>query len=289
MIWLIGDKGLLGSELARSLASKDIAFIGTDIDIDITSMPLIQKFFNAYDISWVINCAAYTAVDSAEYHEAQASSINTQGAENIARVCASKLVRMIHISTDYVFAGGGNLPYDEMDSVSPINVYGRTKAEGERSVMAMSPNAIILRTSWLYGQFGKNFVSKMITQMKTGCEICVVCDQTGTPTWTVDLASAILQIISASNFPQGCYHFASAGQTTWFDFAAEIHSLLIRYEIIKRPCQLRKLITTQIPGTAKRPRYSVLNTSKIRRLGIDTPDWEKSLELYISTLAVSLE
>ena len=225
MVWLIGCKGMLGTEVARQLKNSNIDYIGTDIDVDITKLEVLEDFANKNPkIDWIINCSAYTAVDKAEDDKDFANLLNNIGPKNISSVAKKINAKMIHISTDYVFDGTGNIPYTEDMDVKPIGVYGQTKADGEKSVIDSGCEYYIFRTAWLYGYDGKNFVYTMLKLMESKQELSVVSDQKGTPTFAGDLANCVIKTITSKNqIPCGIYHCTDLGEITWYDFACEIY------------------------------------------------------------------
>ena len=223
MIWLIGCKGMLGTEIARQFKENNIEYAGTDIDVDITNPEALDKFASSLNnLQYIINCSAYTAVDKAESDIELATKLNVNGPENIAAVAKKYGAKMIHISTDYVFDGTGNTPRTEDMPIAPIGVYGVTKADGEKAVAATTKEYYILRTAWLYGWAGKNFVYTMIRAMNTHDAVKVVNDQKGTPTFAGDLAGVIIKIIQKNDVPYGIYHCTDLGEITWWDFTNEI-------------------------------------------------------------------
>ncbi|MCQ2601717.1 MAG: dTDP-4-dehydrorhamnose reductase [Treponema sp.] len=286
MIWVIGYKGMLGSEICRQLAENNIQFVRTDVDVDITDFKALLEFARVWSVRWIINCAAYTAVDKAESDVELAKKLNEDGPANIARVADIMGARLIHISTDYVFDGTGNTPRTEDMPVAPIGVYGVTKAAGEKAVMNNCKNYFILRTAWLYGWAGKNFVYTMIRAMNTHEAVKVVNDQKGTPTFAKDLANVILEIISRGSMtPYGIYHVTDIGEITWWDFTNEIKKQGIETGWINetgKNCVVNSCTTDEYPTPAKRPAYSVLSKDKIQNaLGITLPDWKKSLNEFL--------
>ena len=311
MVWLIGCKGMLGTELSKQLSDNKIQWFGSDREVDITDAAGLAKFAQSKNsdagrtgaavtnkavpekIEWVVNCAAYTAVDRAEENKAAADAINKSGPENIARITRSLGAKMIHISTDYVFDGEAKTPYVEDAPKNPQCVYGRTKLAGEEAVAKEMTQYYILRTSWLYGFDGGNFVYTMIKAMNNGQPLKVVQDQKGCPTCTVDLAAAALKIITSSQkakslfgknsaLPYGVYNFCGAGETTWFDFALKIQELGKKYARISGESTIEPCTTADYPTAAKRPSYSVLDCSKIQRLlKLKIPSWQESLERFI--------
>lgn len=288
MIWVIGYKGMLGSEICRQLAENNIQFVRTDIDVDITDFKALLEFARVWSVKWIINCAAYTAVDKAESDIELAKKLNEDGPANIARVADIMGARLIHISTDYVFDGSGDTPRTEDMPVAPIGVYGVTKAAGEKAVMDNCKDYFILRTAWLYGWAGKNFVYTMIRAMNTHDAVKVVNDQKGTPTFAGDLTKVILEIISRdSMIPYGIYHVTDIGEITWWDFTNEIKKQGIETGWINetgKNCVVNPCTTDEYPTPAKRPAYSVLSKDKIQKaLNINLPDWKESLEKFLAS------
>ena len=287
MIWVIGYKGMLGSEICRQLAENNIQFVRTDIDVDITDFKALLEFARVWSVKWIINCAAYTAVDKAETDIELAKKLNEDGPANIARVADIMGARLIHISTDYVFNGSGDTPRTEDMPVAPIGVYGVTKAAGEKAVMDNCKDYFILRTAWLYGWAGKNFVYTMIRAMNTHDAVKVVNDQKGTPTFAGDLTKVILEIISRdSMIPYGIYHVTDIGEITWWDFTNEIKKQGIETGWINetgKNCVVNPCTTDEYPTPAKRPAYSVLSKDKIQKaLNINLPDWKESLRVFLT-------
>mgnify|MGYP001809979718 FL=1 len=292
MIWLIGSGGMLGKELAAMLASRGMQFIGTDREVDITNPESIDSFIKEKTksgaIDWVVNCAAYTAVDKAEDDIALCAKINAEGPANIARAASRIGARMIHISTDYVFDGKGTEPYTENDGTNPIGVYGRTKRDGEHAALAACLELYIVRTSWLYGIHGNNFVKTMLRLMNERDKVSVVNDQRGSPTWAYDLCDALVSIITKSPkgtnaIPFGIYHFSNRGNITWYDFAGEIYRMGRKAGLIARECAVEPCTSDQYPSRVTRPAYSVLAKSKIESaLGIAIPEWDISLNRYLT-------
>ena len=284
MIWLIGNKGMLGTELSRLLDVRGLDWTGSDREVSMLDPAALEAFAAGKPLDWVINCAAYTAVDKAEEEEALALSLNAEGPENIARLCTRKGARLLHISTDYVFDGNGKRPYLETDPVCPQGAYGRTKAAGETRVLAATPNPVILRTAWLYGEHGPNFVTTMLRLMQAKDEIGVVADQYGSPTWARDLSTAIADIVTRPDFPSGIWHFTNAGQTTWHEFALEIRRLALEKGLLQHDCRVNALTTDQYPTKTQRPAYSVLSKTKIIAKRIPVPDWKASLAAYLDSI-----
>jgi dTDP-4-dehydrorhamnose reductase len=282
MIWLIGNRGMLGTELSNALAAAGLESVGTDRDVDILEPNALASFTSGKRIEWIVNCAAYTAVEKAEAEEVLAERLNARGPENIAFLAKAIGAKVLHISTDYVFDGSGTRPYLESDPMAPNSAYGRTKAEGERALVAACPEHVILRTAWLYGKYGPNFVYTMLKLMKTKDRIGVVFDQKGTPTYSADLAAAIVAILRAPKPVYGTFHFTDLGETNWHEFAFEIQKLGKEYGLLENESLVEALTTDQYPTKAKRPAYSVLSKDKIQRTyGIAIPEWRTALERFI--------
>jgi dTDP-4-dehydrorhamnose reductase len=282
MIWLVGNKGMLGSEVAAALTEAGFEFVGSDRDVDILDPAAIAAFAAGKGVAWIVNCAAYTAVDRAEDEAELATRLNADGPENLARLAAAIGARILHISTDYVFDGSSERPYVEDDSVAPIGAYGRGKAEGEARVRSACVEHVILRTAWLYGKGGGNFVSTMLKLMGSKDRVGVVADQRGTPTYAADLARAIAAIVGSKAPRFGTFHYSNLGETTWYGFALEIKRLGIEYGILTKDCPIDALTTEEYPTKARRPLRSLLSKEKIRKAyNLEIPDWRESLALYL--------
>ena len=280
-ILVTGANGQLGMELQQlSKAYPLFEFIFTTRE----EMPLdnpgaISNFIAKHQPQYFINCAAHTAVDKAESEKELAYQINAEAPGIIAKACKENNVQLIHISTDYVFNGTGTVPYKESDATDPVNLYGDSKLQGEKKVMEFNPDSIIIRTAWVYSEFGKNFVKTMLRLMADKDQISVVSDQSGTPTYAADLAEAILQIISSQQWTPGIYHFSNEGAITWYDFAVAIK------ELSGSNCKVNPITTSQYPTPAKRPGYSVLDKTKIRQtFSIPPKDWKASLSICLQKL-----
>lgn len=275
-ILVTGGNGQLGSEL-RAIISKygDYNILFTDIsDLDITNHLAVKEFIKIYSIKTIINCAAYTAVDKAEEQFDLANKINHLAVANFAQIAKENSIKLIHISTDYVFDGTNHKPYIETDIPSPKSVYGKTKLAGENAILTINPqNTIIIRTSWVYSIYGNNFVKTMLRLAKERDEISVVSDQIGSPTNASDLAQAILTILpKINNKSVELFHYSSEGVCSWFDFANAIF-MLSHSEIKVNP-----IATHKYPTPAKRPHYSVLSKNKIKEAyQIEIPFWKNSL------------
>ena len=274
-----GADGQLGRSLRRIFDNEpQLAVTYIDIDrLDLTDKSAVDTFFDnaRYDI--VINCAAYTAVDLAEKNEVVCSHINTDAVRNIAEAARRHQTKVIHISTDYVFNGKNFMPYAENDVPDPQSIYGRTKLEGEAVLKAYCPQSIIIRTSWLYSEWGNNFMKPMCRLGDQKQEIGVVCDQIGTPTYAHDLAAAIYSIITAEQWHPGIFHFSNEGVASWYDFAVAI------MHHAHKDCRVNPITTKEYPTDARRPHYSVLSKAKIKNTyGLTIPHWEESLRKCIN-------
>lgn len=281
-ILVTGASGQLGSEFKR-LSGDDPSLLFTFLsrnEISITDSAAIEELFKKYNFDYCINCAAYTAVDKAESEKEEAFAVNADAAAALAKFCYQYNAGFIHFSTDYVFDGNGNKPYQENDAVNPVSVYGASKLEGEKLVMQENPNAVIIRTSWVFSSYGKNFVKTMIRLMQEKEQIKVVNDQFGCPTYAGDLATVVLTMIcSEKGLVPGIYHYCNEGITNWFSFASEIKNQ------INSPCEILPIDTSGYPTPAKRPAYSVLDCTKIKTIySIDIPAWQDSLQACLRLL-----
>lgn len=280
-IVVTGANGQLGKELqALHTAFPQYTFhFFTKEELNIADKASVENAFKKLQPVYCINCAAYTAVDKAETEKELAFLINQTGAKNLAHASAQLGTKFIHISTDYVFDGNGSEPYKEDHPVDPQNVYGASKLRGEEDALSVNPDSIIIRTAWVYSEYGNNFVKTMLRLMQSKDEIGVVADQKGSPTYTADLAKAILSIITSEKWVPGIYHYSNEGIITWYDFAKAIK------EYIQSPCRVNAISSSAYPTPAKRPAYSVLNKEKIKStFGIDIPNWEESLHHCLTKL-----
>jgi dTDP-4-dehydrorhamnose reductase len=269
-------------ELAPTFNEYDFSFLSRD-ELDIANVEAVQSKFDKLHPAFCINCAAYTAVDKAEAEEDEAFRINAMATGIIAAACSRYNTQLIHISTDYVYDGDATVPYHENAEVNPINVYGDSKLEGEKLALANNPNTIIIRTSWVYSSYGKNFVKTMLRLMSEKDEIKVVNDQYGSPTYAADLAEAILTIITSltkgNNKHHGIYHYSNAGAINWYEFAIAIK------ELSGSSCKVNSIPTSDYPTVAGRPRYSVLDKAAIQKeFGIVLKDWKESLKECLKKL-----
>ncbi|WP_415329232.1 dTDP-4-dehydrorhamnose reductase [Chryseobacterium sp. MMS23-Vi53] len=282
-ILVIGGNGQLGNCI-RKIAPDfelDYEFTFTDSQtLDITNEDQITNFFAENKPDFCINASAYTAVDLAETEKDKAFAVNAEGVGYLARACKDFKTTFIHVSTDYVFDGETNLCYSEDDFTSPIGVYGESKLKGEELALEINPNTIILRTSWLYSEFNKNFVKTMLNLFSQKDELGIVADQFGQPTNANDLAEAIMNIIEAPQKTYGIFHFSNYPETTWFEFAKKIA------EFSKSSVKLNALTTEQYPTPAKRPKRSTMCLDKIEETyKIEPKYWEHSLEECVEILS----
>ncbi|MBL7720858.1 MAG: dTDP-4-dehydrorhamnose reductase [Chitinophagaceae bacterium] len=273
-ILVTGANGQLGKELKQLQAlypQYEFIFLSRE-DLPIHHFELVRNFFKGYHPQYLINCAAYTAVDRAETEKDLAFQVNGEAVGVLAAVCKEYGTRFLHISTDYVFDGTATTPYKEDAPTNPQSVYGASKLEGEKEALHFNPDSIIIRTSWVYSEFGRNFVKTMMKLMGEKDQLYVVNDQIGSPTYAADLADVIMQIISSGKWSPGIYHFSNEGVISWFDFATAIRDLT------ESTCKVTAIPTTSYPTPAKRPVYSVLDKSKIDgTFGITPKDWKDSL------------
>lgn len=274
-ILVTGANGQLGNEL-RNLLETEIpgCTLYTDRDeLDLTDAKAVDAFMLDNEITHIVNCAAYTAVDRAEEEKLACSAVNCDAVKNLAMAADANGVKVIHISTDYVFDGTNHRPYRESDKVNPISQYGTTKRKGETALLALAPESIIIRTAWLYSSYGNNFVKTMLRLADSQGEVRVISDQIGTPTYARDLAVAIFKILTSHQWVSGIYHFTNEGAASWYDFAHAI------FRIAGKKVKLIPIPTEDYPTLAIRPAYSILDRSRIKATyGVEIPHWEESLE-----------
>ena len=280
-ILVTGANGQLGQCLQKiSSQFEEFEFIFTDSEtLDITNKEEVNDFFWQNSPDFCINAAAYTAVDLAETDVEKAFLVNADGTENLAEACAENNAQFIHVSTDYVFDGENNLAYTEEDFTNPLGVYGASKLAGDELALEVNPCSVILRTSWVYSEFGKNFVKTMLSLFATKDELNIVADQFGQPTNANDLAEAIMKIIKSEKITPGIFNFSNLGRISWFDFAEKIA------ELSEAKIKLNAIETSQYPTPAKRPKNSVLDLDKISKTyAIQLKSWEESLEDCVQIL-----
>lgn len=291
VILVFGGEGQLGralTELAPS-CSTSATMAAVDLaDYDISNADDVRAAYERFNPSLVINAAAYTAVDAAESHESLAFSANALGPHHLALACAAVDIPLLHVSTDYVFPGTGDIPWRRTDLTAPLNAYGRSKLAGEWAVQAVHRNSFIFRTSWVFSPWGNNFVKSMLRLGTQRQELAIVSDQHGCPTYAVDLADALLQISSGlligHAFTPGVYHFSNAGETTWFHFADAVFEMAASRGYV-RP-QLRPIPSSDYPTPATRPLWSVLDCDETaRHFGLTIPSWRDALQRCVDRLA----
>ncbi|WP_400262037.1 dTDP-4-dehydrorhamnose reductase [Sphingobacterium sp. SG20118] len=280
-ILVTGSTGQLGSELKIILEqdlSKECFFLDRK-QLPLDQIMLIQDILAMYQPDVIVHAGAYTAVDLAESEPVIADQVNHLATDEIAQYCRLHDVQLIAISTDYVFDGNSSTPLTEDAAVSPINVYGETKLKGEQAIQKWCPEAIIIRTSWVYATHGKNFVKTMLRLMSERDSISVINDQIGSPTAAHDLAKAIVTIINSDKWEGGLYHYSNEGEISWYDFAVAIR------ELKQLHCDIKAIPTTSYPTPAKRPRYSLLDKTKIKTVyGVEVPFWKDSLAACLVSL-----
>ena len=287
-ILITGAQGQLGNEFRfLSFTHPHFRFIFTDVDgLDITKPQQVMRFFEKNAIQFVVNCAAYTAVDKAETDVTLATKINVNGSRNLAKACQAHGATMIQISTDYVYHNNQNTPLKEGDKASPKGVYAKTKLRGDLAALKFCERTLVIRTSWVYGIYGYNFVKTMLRLGKERPSLNVVFDQIGTPTNARDLAKAVLEIAQkvdneevSPDILRGVFHYSNEGVTSWYDFTKAI------FEIREIDCQVNPIESSQYPTPAARPPFSVLNKQKIKDVfGIEIPHWRDSLKAVLKEL-----
>lgn len=278
VILVTGASGQLGQaiqHIAFDYAECQFIFASSQ-DLDITNQEKVNHFFDHNKIDFCINAAAYTAVDKAESEVEKAEIINVLGPKNLAIACKKHQAKLIHISTDFVFDGTSNKPYLETDATSPINVYGKTKRDGENAIIENLSAYFIVRTSWVYSQFGNNFMKTMLRLASERDSLNIVSDQIGSPTNAVDLAKATLSIVKSNSDAFGIYNFSNEGIASWYDFAKEI------FKVNDVCIEVNPIPSTAFPTPAERPKYSVLDKSKIKSVfGIEIKTWQEALQQTI--------
>ena len=283
-ILVTGCHGQLGNEMQQAAKRfPSFRYIYTDVEeLNICDKKALADFVLSNKVNIIVNCAAYTAVDKAEDDTELCYQINRDAVRNIGEVANENNLKVVHVSTDYVFDGTNYLPYTENMPVCPATIYGKSKLEGEQALLESCNQAVILRTSWLYSSFGNNFVKTMIKLGTERDSLNVIFDQIGTPTYAADLADAILNLLSQNTFVSGIYHFSNEGVCSWYDFTKTIHQLT------KIKCDVRPIESKDYPTRTPRPHFSVLNKAKIKSTyGIIIPHWEESLKKCIEILQVS--
>ena len=286
-ILVTGANGQLGSEI-KKIASRSNHYNYTFVDVeemDLSSDDAIFRFFDGKDFDFIVNCAAYTAVDRAEEESQRSYRINADAVKTLVSICRDKQIRLIHISTDYVFDGTGNKPISEGAVPNPLSVYGKSKLEGEQHVLSSLPDAYVIRTAWVYSSYGKNFIKTISKLASERPFISVVNDQIGSPTYARDLAEAIISVINAIEEKRadspGVYHYANEGSISWYDLAW----FIVNY--FEYACEVRSIPSEEYKTLAARPTFSVLDKRKIKRtFGIEIPHWHASLVECLKELSL---
>jgi dTDP-4-dehydrorhamnose reductase len=282
MIWLVGNRGQLGADIEKLLYEGNVSFVASDLEVDITDAKAVEQFIRSRTIKWIINCAAYTAVDRAETEREKAFFINSDGAYNLAAAARDIGAGIVYISTDYVFDGDKEGEYTEEDAPNPLSVYGKSKLEGETRTRDTTDTHYIIRTAWLYGGSKGNFVATMLSLFNKGGEVRVVSDQHGSPTWTKDLAAAVLRIVESGGGEYGVYHYTGEGRTSWYGFAREIYEQGSALGLLDTKSVVVPIATSDYPTAARRPYNSCLSKERIRKtFGVAVPRWEDSLKNYL--------
>lgn len=287
-ILLTGSQGQVGQAIVEKAQEFNIHLIACDRKmLDITDMANIQDIIKTYSPDYIINSAAYTAVDKAESEPEKAFAVNSLGAENLAKISAQYNVPLIHLSTDYIFDGEKASPYIESDKANPIGIYAKSKWAGEEAVRKYCKNHIILRISWVFGEYGNNFVKTMLRLMKERETLQIVSDQTGCPTYTGDIADVILKMITTPDLAQsyGTYHYTNIPSTNWFEFAKAIYTEASKFDILQTKL-IKPINTADYPTPAKRPKNSVLNTALFQKVfKISLQSWQKGLEKTLKKIS----
>ncbi|MFZ5897277.1 MAG: dTDP-4-dehydrorhamnose reductase [Myxococcota bacterium] len=285
-IWITGGRGMLATALAACLQRAGVGFVATDSELDVSDAGRVLAFARSERPSLIVNAAAYTRVDDAETHRDEAFRVNASGVQYLAEAARALGVRLLHYSTDYVFDGAGSSPYREDHPMAAVSVYGASKQRGEELANKVLPDScVIVRTSWLFGENGANFVKTMVRLMQTQDEVRVVSDQQGRPTYTHDLAEVSLALCGAFGdppAPAGTYHFANSGPTTWHGFAQGIRDVCLELGMKLAVQRIVPVTTAEFPRPAPRPAYSVLDTHKIEAyLGGEARSWRDALRAYL--------
>lgn len=280
-ILVTGANGQLGQclrELSPKVPESKFIFVSSK-ELDVTKKEDVTSFFSKTNFDYCVNCAAYTAVDKAESDEDSAQKVNVLGPKYLAEACLESNTKLIHISTDFVFDGASNTPYSEEDETKPLSVYGKTKLEGEIVISSILKECFILRTSWLYSEYGANFMKTMLRLSKKQSELGIIYDQIGSPTYAKDLAKVVIHIIITNSNEFGLYHYSNEGVASWYDFSKAI------FEITNTKIVTNAIPTSAYPTPAKRPSFSVMDKTKLKNnFGIEIPYWRDSLKVAISNI-----
>ncbi|RRO01992.1 dTDP-4-dehydrorhamnose reductase [Pectobacterium aquaticum] len=279
-ILLTGANGQLGRCFQDRLPAHWQIWSTDASELDITDLKQVEAAIAHYQPDAIVNAAAYTAVDKAESEPVLAEKINVTGPHNLATVAHEKGIRLVHVSTDYVFDGHATTPYIESSTTNPLSVYGKTKLAGEQAVTKAAPDSIIVRTAWVFSEYGNNFVKTMLRLAKERDALSIVADQRGCPTYAGDLAQAIISLLE-KNAAGGIYHYAGDKEVNWFEFAHAIFFVAVQKAVLSKAPTLTPITTAQYPTPAHRPAYSTLAGDKIKALGITLSDWQRALNKTI--------
>lgn len=284
-LWLIGKRGMLTRALQRACEEKDIEFIATSRkEVDVTDRDTLQRQFETLEITHVVNCSGYTAVDRAETEREKAEKLNVEAVATLGHLAKEKGIKLLHFSTDYVFDGNQKTSYTEEAQANPLSFYGETKRRGEEKLMEIYPQACIIRSSWVFGREGNHFVETMVQLMKQHETLRIVSDQKGQPTFCDDLAHAALDLLNH----EGIYHFANRGEVTWLEFAEEILKMLKEKGEALACHTIDPISSEEYDAPAKRPAFSALNTEKYEQAAKKSPrEWQECLREYFQTVGIS--
>ncbi len=280
MVWLIGNRGMLGQDVVELLQQHEISYYASDKEIDITNFETIKEFVQDKDIKWVINCSSYTAVDQAEDEFDLALKVNGDGVKNLALISKQLNATLVHFSTDYVFDGMKVSAYEEFDQTNPLTAYGKSKLAGEDYIRQVWHKHFIFRISWLYGKNGNNFVFTMLRLFKEQDVVRVVDDQFGTPTYTMDVAKMLLYFIINKINQYGVYHFSNEGRTSWYKFCQQIYEQVKAIGMLDTEATILGINTDEYPTKAKRPANSYMSKEKIKKIYNFIPDWQQALSKF---------
>ena len=278
MIIVTGAKGQLGGDVCRLLEKQNISYEGTDRDeLDITDKKAVDSYFSSVNADTLIHCAAYVAVDKAEDEKETCFAVNEKGTENLAKACKEKGMKMLYVSTDYVFSGKGEAPFEADSPKAPLSVYGSSKLKGEEAVMKHLEKYFIVRTSWVFGEKNTNFIATMLRLAETRNEVRVVCDQIGSPTYSKDLAELICKMAQTERF--GIYHATNEGFCSWYELAKKT------FEIANKKITVIPVTSEEYPTKAVRPKNSRLSKKSLEKAGFERlPDWENAVERYLKNI-----
>jgi dTDP-4-dehydrorhamnose reductase len=284
--WLVGAAGMLGRQLAAAFGSLGLPFLASDCEVDIRSAQELDAFSRNRAIGWIVNCAAYTAVDRAEDEPDTALAVNVAGVENLARLAARLRAKLVHFSSDYVFAGDRPQPYREDDAPRPLSRYGFSKWQGEQRLAAAHERHFLIRISWLYGVHGANFVHTMLRLFRERERVRVVDDQFGSPTYAALLAANVARLVAADSGRFGVYHYCDAGVISWFEFAKAVQELALQAGLLDSKVPIEAIPTSQFPTRATRPLRAVLAVGKVQQeLGFAVRPWRANLAEFFRATA----